>query len=268
MLWGAVSDVLLGSLGERMDGLHGNYQYKIVERIGQGGFGFVEKIELFNSDGVRCGDYAMKCLRGEFEEEQEEFKRRFAREVTYQASCVHTNVANIYLCDLKSPNPWFVMDLADGDLHKDLMSGRLSLADKVEAFDMVLQGVIHIHQHKYLHRDIKPNNVLRFGSIYKVSDFGLVKNQDTAAESEVLTKITTVMGTQRYRAPEVIAAAQYGVASDIYSLGILMEDMGFPEDAGVLRVLRKSTERRPLDRYTTAQAMRDDFIMASKEIVG
>lgn len=249
-----------------MDGLHGNYQYKIVERIGQGGFGYVERIELFNSVGVFCGYYARKCLLGEFEEEQEEFKRRFAREVTYQASCVHTNVANIYLCDLNSPSPWFIMDLADGDLHKDLMGGRLNFAEKISAFDMVLQGVAHIHEHKYLHRDIKPNNVLRFGNTYKVSDFGLVKNQDTAAESEVLTKITSVMGTQKYWAPEVSAAAQYSVASDIYSLGVLLEDMEFPEETGILRVLRKSTERRPLDRYTTVQAMRDDFIIASKDL--
>lgn len=249
-----------------MDGLHGNYQYKIVERIGEGGFGYVEKIELFNSDRVLCGHYARKCLLGDFEEEQDEFRRRFAREVTYQANCVHTHVANIYLCNLKSPQPWFIMDLADGDLQNDLSCRVLDTAQKVAAFDMVLQGVAHIHERNYLHRDIKPNNVLRFGDTYKVSDFGLVKNQDSEAESEVLTKITTLMGTKKYWAPEVVMAAKYTVASDIFSLGILMEDMEFPEESSVHRVLRKSTERRPLDRYATVRAMREDFISAAKDL--
>ena len=248
-----------------MDGFHGNYQYKIIEEIGKGGFGFVEKIDLFNVAGHLCGSYARKCLLGDFGDEADEFRRRFAREVTYQANFIHTNIANIYLCDLNAAQPWFIMDLADGDLQKDIENKTLSLDQKVTAIDMVLQGVEYIHEQKYLHRDIKPNNVLRFASTYKVSDFGLVKNLDSAAESEVLTKITTLMGTKKYWAPEVVAAAKYSVESDIYSLGILMEDMDFPENSSVHKVIKKSTERRPFDRYSSVKQVREDFNAAAKE---
>lgn len=253
-------------MDEVMDGVHGNYQFKIIDRIGQGGFGYVEKIDLFNIAGHKCGVYARKCLLGNFEDQADEFRRRFEREVTYQAYCNHTNVAHIYICNLKATQPWFIMDLADSDLQKDIDSQALSMKQKINAMDMVLQGVAHIHEKNYLHRDIKPNNVLRFDSTYKISDFGLVKNLDSAVESEVLTKITTWMGAQKYWAPEVSAAAKYSIHSDIYSLGVLMEDIGFPHPSSISDVIKKSTQRRPYDRYANVEDMRKDFIAAAKEL--
>jgi serine/threonine protein kinase len=251
-------------VGKEMDGLHGNYEFKILDRIGQGGFGYVESVELFNIAGHKCGVYARKYLLGEFEDELAEFRRRFEREVTYQAHCKHTNVAHIYLCDLKATPPWFIMDLADSDLQKDIDTKTMTKQQKIAAMSMVLEGVAHIHERNYLHRDIKPNNVLRFDDTYKVSDFGLVKNLDVAAESEVLTKIATVMGTNKYRSPEVITAAQYSVRSDIFSLGVLMEDLGFPDTSPVHEVIRKSTQRRPLERYADVNEMKKDFIEAAQ----
>jgi serine/threonine protein kinase len=252
-------------VGKGMDGFHGNYQYKIIERIGKGGFGYVDKIELVNVDGHQCGYYARKCLLTDFGDQEEEFRRRFEREVVYQANCIHTNIASIYLYSLSAPQPWFIMDLADGDLQNDIDNKSLTMAQKINALNMILKGVEHIHDRKYLHRDIKPSNVLRFNNIYKVSDFGLVKNSDSAAESEVITKITTLMGTQKYWGPEVISAAMYSVQSDIFSLGIVMEEMVFPDTSNVHKVIKKSTERKPLDRYPSVREMREDFIAATKE---
>lgn len=245
-----------------MDGHHGNYKYRIIERIGKGGFGFVEKIELFNIEGVRCGEYARKSLGDLDKEIKEEFRRRFAREVSYQASCVHTNVANIYLCDLKSEQPWFIMDLADGDLQDDIDSGALTVSQKIEVILMVLDGLIYLHSLGYLHRDIKPSNILRFGDVYKVSDFGLVKNLDKSAESEVITKIAMAMGTANYMAPEISAAGDYSKRSDIFALGVLLEDLDMLGNPGVHEVFKKSTTRRPNDRYAEVQDMRDDLVAA------
>ncbi|MBV4532720.1 protein kinase [Pseudomonas sp. SWRI107] len=245
-----------------MDGYHGNYKYRIIKRIGKGGFGFVERIELFNIEGVRCGEYARKCLSDLDKEIREEFRRRFAREVSYQASCVHTNVANIYLCDLKSEQPWFIMDLADGDLQDDIDSGALTVSQKIKIILMVLDGLIYLHSLGYLHRDIKPSNILRFGDVYKVSDFGLVKNLDKSAESEVITKIAMAMGTANYMAPEISAAGDYSKRSDIFALGVLLEDLDMLGNPGVHEVFKRSTTRRPNDRYAEVQDMRDDLVAA------
>lgn len=246
-----------------MDGYHGNYKYRIIERIGEGGFGFVEKIELFNIADHRCGEYARKSLNDLEPDLRDEFRRRFAREVSYQASCVHTNVAHIYLCDLKSDQPWFIMDLAAGDLQKDIDKGILTASQKIEVLLMVANGLIYLHSLGYLHRDIKPSNILRFkDSIYKVSDFGLVKNLDKSSESEVITKIATAMGTAKYMAPEIAIAGEYSKRTDIFALGVLLEDLEMLDNPGVHEVFKKSTARRPFDRYAEVEEMRNEFVAA------
>jgi serine/threonine-protein kinase len=246
-----------------MDGYHGNYKYKVIKRIGEGGFGFVEKIELFNTADHRCGEYARKSLNNLQPELQEEFRRRFAREVSYQASCVHTNVANIYLCDLKSDQPWFIMDLAAGDLQKDIDKGDLTTSQKIDVLYMVADGLVYLHSLGYLHRDIKPSNILRFkDGVYKVSDFGLVKNLDKSSESEVITRVATAMGTAKYMAPEIGIAGEYSKRTDVFALGVLLEDLDMLDNPGVHEVFKKSTARRPLDRYSEVQEMRNDFAAA------
>lgn len=246
-----------------MDSYHGNYKYRVIERIGEGGFGFVEKIELFNIADHKCGEYARKSLNDLEPDLRDEFRRRFAREVSYQASCVHTNVAHIYLCDLKSDQPWFIMDLATGDLQKDIDKGTLTAPQKVEVLLMVADGLTYLHSLDYLHRDIKPSNILRFKDrIYKVSDFGLVKNLDKSSESEVITKIATAMGTAKYMAPEIAIAGEYSKRTDIFALGVLLEDLEMLDNPGVHEVFKKSTARRPFDRYAEVQEMRNEFIAA------
>ncbi|MCH5535207.1 serine/threonine protein kinase [Pseudomonas syringae pv. syringae] len=246
-----------------MDGYHGNYKYRVIESIGKGGFGFVEKIELFNIADHRCGEYARKSLSDLDQELRDEFRRRFAREVSYQASCVHTNVANIYLCDLKSEQPWFIMDLAAGDLQKDIDTGALTAPQKIEVLLMVADGLIYLHSLDYLHRDIKPSNILRFtNDIYKVSDFGLVKNLDKSSESEVITKIATAMGTAKYMAPEIAIAGEYSKRTDIFALGVLLEDLDMLDNPDIHEVFKKCTARRPFDRYAEVKDMRDDFLAA------
>lgn len=251
-----------------MDGSHGNYEFKIIEEIGGGTFGFVEKIELFNIAGNRCGYYARKSLKELGAELQEQFKRRFSREVTYQASCVHTNIVNVYLCNLKIEHPWFVMDLAEADLHKDLLSGLMSLEQKISALNMIFEGVIYMHGRDFLHRDLKPFNVLRFaGDIYKISDFGLVKNLDKERESELITKMMDDgMGTPYFMSPEARMGV-YSHQSDIYALGLIMDLMQLPGSQALSKIFQKSTMHRPGDRYSSVTAMQSDFVKAASEIM-
>jgi len=251
-----------------MDGFHGNYEFKIVEEIGGGTFGFVEKVELFNVAGNRCGYYARKSLKELGAELQDQFKRRFAREVTYQASCVHKNIVNVYLCNLRVEQPWFIMDLAEADLHKDLLSNSMGIEDKISALNMIFEGVIYMHGRGFLHRDLKPFNVLRFaGNVYKISDFGLVKNLDKERESELITKMMDDgMGTPYFMSPEARVGV-YSPQSDIYALGLIMDLMEFPSSQSLSKIFQKSTMHRPGDRYSTVTEMYSDFAKASSELI-
>lgn len=242
-----------------MDETHGNYVIKPLERIGKGGFGYVEKVELQNSDGGICGIYARKVFALQDPSYRDEFIRRFEREVTYQADCSHKNIVPIYIHHLEGDTPWFVMDLAESDLVAELATGHLTIRDRLNAIRMVLEGVAYLHDHDYWHRDLKPQNVLRFADgTYKISDFGLVKNADKKAESEVITKVASIMGTERYMAPEVFAGI-YSEKTDIFALGVLIEDMDLSAVPGVDDLITKSTARKPTKRHATVHEMLDDL---------
>ncbi|HDL7836903.1 TPA: serine/threonine protein kinase [Yersinia enterocolitica] len=242
-----------------MDEAHGNYLIKPIRKIGQGGFGYVEEVELRNINGGICGIYARKVFAPQEPAYRDEFIRRFEREVTYQADCSHTNIVPIYIHHLTGDAPWFVMDLAESDLVAELASGRMTIKQKVTAIRMVLEGVSYLHDHNYWHRDLKPQNVLKFADgTYKISDFGLVKNADKQAESEVITKVAAIMGTERYMAPEVFAGI-YSDKTDIYALGVLIEDMDIAAVPGIDDLITKSTARKPPRRHVSVHEMLADL---------
>ena len=166
----------------------GNYLIEPLEVIGSGGFGLVEKIRLYNSQRKICGLYARKILRPDAT--NPELFTRFEREVRYQTECLHTNIVQIFICHLQNAQPWFVMELAETNLEEEIKSGTLTKAEKISIVKMVLNAVGWIHKKGYLHRDIKPLNVLKFkDGIYKLSDFGLAKNVSPDANTQLLTQI-------------------------------------------------------------------------------
>ncbi|MDE9567331.1 protein kinase, partial [Xenorhabdus bovienii] len=87
--------------------------------------------------------------------------------------------------------------LAENHLGTELGKDGLQTDEKIRIINMILNGIKYMHEIKrYLHRDLKLENILKFpDGIYKVSDFGLVKNTNKESESEVLTNIAVEMGT-------------------------------------------------------------------------
>lgn len=238
----------------------GNYFVKPIRSIGNGAFGQVEEIELYNSSGHLCGKYARKVLSvqdqliSEFFD-YDDWRRRFEREVKYQADCSHVNVVPIYIHHLNTEHPWFVMDLAEKDLKTDIRSGRLSDEEKLKIIRMILCGVSYVHDKGYFHRDLKPENILKFSDgKYKISDFGLVKNSNKEAESEVLTRIAVGMGTDGYMAPEAKKGI-YNAKTDIYALGVIINELGISHIDGIDEMIAKATSFKPNGRYESVSEM-------------
>lgn len=231
-----------------------SYQIVPKEQLGQGAFGYVEKIELYNSSDKYCGTYSRKILRPNQSIldsiSLEELKRRFTREVIYQSHCSDNNVTSIYLFNKHAENPYFVMELAECSLDTEIQGNSLDEESKIDIFLMMLQGVKLVHDKGYLHRDIKPQNILKFpNGMYKISDFGLVKNTDNGKDTTALTAIGQAMGTQKYMAPEILYNGEYSKQTDIFAIGRVMEDVGL-KNQQCLTIIQKCTSIDKKFRYT------------------
>lgn len=228
----------------------GNYYIERISNIGEGGFGVVEKVKLYNKSKTNYGLYARKIFNPSSLMEESligELKHRFKRETRYQASCFHKSIVPVSMYNLNIEHPWFVMELAECSLFDEMVNGTLSFGEKLKIVKMLLNGMLYMHETKnFLHRDIKPQNILKFkdGS-YKLSDFGLVKS--LTQDSLLKTQFGTIMGTTKYMAPEIAdGSTEYTKRSDIFAIGVLIEEL-LGQD--FQPISDKCTHRRPLARY-------------------
>jgi hypothetical protein len=92
-------------------------------------------------------------------------------------------------------------------------------------FIEILKGVQYLHENNIIHRDLKPLNILlkkdkNYKSFIKIADFGLLVLHKFSEQSHTIDK-----GTPKYMAPEVISNKKYDFKADIYSLGIIFEQL-------------------------------------------
>ncbi len=236
-----------------------SYTIKPVGKLGEGAFGYVEKIELYNSMGDLCGIYARKILNPSEDIlksiSKEEIKKIFIREAICQSKCVHDNVISIYLFNKNIETPWFIMEFGACDLESEINKQSLTETEKVNIIKMMLYGVKKIHGKDYLHRDIKPSNIIKFkDDKYKISDFGLVKN---ISSNSNLTAIGTVMGSGKYRAPEILYDAEYSQQTDIFALGMVFEELSI-KDTSFKEVINKCKNVDKKARYNNITEVLSD----------
>lgn len=239
------------------------YKINPIKRLGNGAFGYVEKIELYGAKDYFCGHFARKVLSPSADilasVTEDELKRRFIREALYQSRCVHENVIYVYLLNSAAKNPYFVMELGEVDLLSQIQEKILTENEKISISRMLLRGVKKIHDKEYLHRDIKPHNIIRFSNgVYKISDFGLVKSNDASRDTTALTAIGQRMGTHRYMAPEVLYDAEYSKQTDIFALGRVMEDLAI-QNGDYCSIIKRCLCAEKNERYSTIDDVIAEF---------
>ena len=150
--------------------------YKLLEQIGEGGFGVVFMAE--QTQPVRR-KVALKVLKPGMDTRQ--VVARFEAERQALALMDHPNIATVFDGgETDSGRPYFVMELVKGiPITEYCDQSRLTLDDRLELFVHVCQAVQHAHQKGIIHRDLKPSNVLvtlHDGTpVPKVIDFGIAK---------------------------------------------------------------------------------------------
>src|ERR1700761_3507242 len=270
--------------------------YRLIREIGRGGMGRVFLAERADRSFER--KVALKLLRPEFPSG----RSRVMRESRVLAPLDHPNIARILDAAVTAGGwPYLVMDYVDGvNILEYCSTGQLSVKERVSLFADCCAAVQYVHENLIVHRDLKPGNILvnREG-VPKLLDFGIAKMLPSeASEERQPTRTVAPWFTPGYASPEQFRGDPVTVATDVYSLGVILcevltgqtpyktahlgwADVGrlicehdpsqpsmlVPHGSKLRRILRgeldsiilKALERDPRRRYSSAEALREDL---------
>ena len=242
-------------------------RYKLLEQIGEGGFGYVFVAE--QQQPVRR-KVALKVIKPGMD--SHEVIARFEAERQALALMDHPNIAHVFDAGTTATGrPYFVMELVRGVAITEFCEEcGVTVWQRLELFIHVCHAVQHAHQKGIIHRDLKPPNVmvtLHDGTpVVKVIDFGVAKAMcEPLTEKTIHTRFAQVIGTPLYMSPEQVELSGLDVdtRSDIYSLGVLLYELltgTTPFDRQRLhavsfdelrRIIREEEPPRPSARLTT-----------------
>jgi len=271
-------------LGSKIDN-----RYRITSRIAHGGMADV--YEAF--DVVLKKEVAIKIMREDMMDDPKNVER-FNRECVFGASLNSPNIVRVFSHGTVEGRPYMTNEYVSGRTLRDklnLVSGHcLSPREACEVMLQLTSGVSYIHEHGILHNDLKPDNLFYLvdGSV-KIADFGIATKNGEKSKEDAVT------GTVYYCAPEILMGQPAGVASDIYSMGIIFFEMltgtvpfdaattedvavahikrRFPEPSKIFQSIPKSLDKiiikacrkRPEERYANAFLMREDIRKAIED---
>jgi serine/threonine-protein kinase len=193
-------------------------RFRVVQRIGGGGFGTVYLVE----DVVVKESLVLKILSPQLSLDPTMI-RRFVQELKLSRRISHPNVIRIYdLLDLDGSHAISMEHFPARDLGALLrQDGPLSPARALHVAEQTLEGLAAAHSAGVFHRDIKPANLLvGEGDFVKIVDFGLASVGHNAHSR--LTQSGILVGTPEYISPEQITGADVDARCDLYSLGVVL----------------------------------------------
>jgi serine/threonine protein kinase len=203
---------------ERGTVLAGRYQIEAV--IGKGGSGVV----LRAFDRIAQSPVAVKILKSELAADPH-WVERFSRELRLARQIQHPNVCRVFDIGEADGHRFLTMELAgEGTLRAAVRfdAAPRPLEARVADARAMASGMAAIHAAGIVHRDVKPENLLRMddGRLV-VSDFGLATNPTQAAA------VTLMVGTPSYMAPEIVMGDPAAMRSDVWAIGVVMHEILF-----------------------------------------
>jgi WD40 repeat protein/serine/threonine protein kinase len=251
--------------------------YKLVEQIGEGGFGVVFKAD--QEQPIRR-TVALKILKPGMD--SRDVVARFEAERQALALMDHPNIARVLDGgETGSGRPYFVMELVQGvTITRYCDEHRLTPRERLRLFVSVCHAVQHAHQKGIIHRDLKPTNVLVAcydgEPVAKVIDFGVAKALGERLTERTLHTGLCFVGTLEYMSPEAaeLSARDIDTRSDIYSLGALLYELltgttpltrERVEQAGMSEVLQAIRLEEPPKPSARLSALKDSLAPISAQ---
>jgi serine/threonine protein kinase/WD40 repeat protein len=231
-------------------------RYKLLQEIGEGGFGVVWMAEQHEPIRRRV---ALKIIKSGMD--TREVIARFEAERQALALMDHPNIAHVHDAGATDAGrPYFVMELVRGvPITRYCDDNRLTAGARLRLFISVCQAVQHAHHKGVIHRDLKPSNILitmHDGTpVPKIIDFGIAKATGAQlTEKTLFTQFHSFIGTPAYTSPEQMEMSGLDVDTrgDIYSLGVLLYEL--------------LTGRPPFDPETLAKSGLDAMRRTIREV--
>ena len=232
-------------VGEKID----NY---VITEVLTGGMSDVYRVY----DGT--DRYVLKIVR---EDATEEYVKLFRREIRILKSLKHPNIISVVSDTYDSERPYYVMPNC-GKSFVEIANSKTSELDLLGYAISFCEAIQFAHEHGVYHRDIKPQNVLLYKGVVKVSDFGL--SRFVSRDTTTITSTDMKAGTQGYMPPEFYNGVfkDGTIEGDVYMIGKTLYYMfSHGKDVSNVRsesvplqifsIIDKCTKNEPNQRYSS-----------------
>ncbi|MBA4062141.1 MAG: hypothetical protein C0501_00215 [Isosphaera sp.] len=192
--------------------------YAVLDLLGRGGMGAVylaEHLELRRK-------VAIKVLVAGKDDDQKLAAERFLREARSAAALDHPNIVRIFDVARHADTPYLVMEYVEGDTLQAVLDrdGPVPYPEAAEYVAQAAAGLQHAHERGFVHRDVKPANLIRDGSgTVKILDMGLARSSAAGDKLTEMLDRGAVVGTADFIAPEQGLNLPVDGRADIYALG-------------------------------------------------
>jgi eukaryotic-like serine/threonine-protein kinase len=216
--------------------------YRAAELLGRGGMSSVYLAR--RADGQFEQTVALKIMAGYLR--GPEFLRRFEIERQLLATLNHNNITRLLDGGVSSAgDPFLITEYVDGHrIDRWCDDRKLDVRARLKIFLQVCDAVDYAHRNLIVHRDLKPANILvNSEGLVKLLDFGTAS---LLATEDVVTMTRTRMLTPRYASPEQLRGERVNIATDVFSLGVVLYELvcgawPFGDPASVLSELNRAT---------------------------
>jgi serine/threonine protein kinase len=204
-------------------------QYRVLRELGRGAFGQVFLAELLATHETRAIKALLQIdLLNLNAERKASAKRYLDTEIRAMREIKSEYIVRLYDVFSTKRKLYLVMEYCDGGSLKDRLQRPLPFQQAVKYFQQLASALVSMHAKRYVHRDLKPDNVLLQHDSVKLGDFGLAKQVTEA------TVLRSAVGTRLYMAPEVLSKllqpagadnSAYNERADYWSAGVILYEM-------------------------------------------